>query len=111
MMLSRKETQQEHLLLSFGYHTSLRGNATGASAAVVCVYVDENRRDPTWTLLVLLFAVCRIGHVKGTYTTTPRAEEVEVENVRGEDICNIHYFLHFPGHSYYIHMNALVGFT
>jgi hypothetical protein len=54
MILSRKETQPEHLLLSFGYHASLRGNATGVSTAVVCVYVDENRHDPTWTLLVLL---------------------------------------------------------
>ena len=36
------------------YHaTSPRGNATRASAAVVCVYVDENRRDPNWNLLVL----------------------------------------------------------
>jgi hypothetical protein len=41
-------------VLSFGYHASLRGNATRPSAAVVCVYLDENRRDPTWTLLVLL---------------------------------------------------------
>jgi hypothetical protein len=32
----------------------LASNAIGASAAVVCVYVDENRRDPTWTLLALL---------------------------------------------------------
>jgi hypothetical protein len=53
-MLSQEEMQPEHPLLSFGYHASLRGNATGASAAVVCVYLDENRRNLIWTLLVLL---------------------------------------------------------
>ena len=31
-----------------------RGTATGASAAVVCVYVDASRRDPNWTLLPVL---------------------------------------------------------
>jgi hypothetical protein len=36
------------------YHATARGNVTGASAAIVCVYVDENRRDPNWTLLLLL---------------------------------------------------------
>jgi hypothetical protein len=53
-MLSQKKLQPEHPLLSCGYHARLRGNATGASAAVVCVYLDENRRDSTWTLLALL---------------------------------------------------------
>jgi hypothetical protein len=69
-MLSREETQPEHLLPSFA-SMSTRIGLIKTGLTFFSLFLKRG--------LLPRFSVGRIGHIRGTYDTTPSAEEAEVE--------------------------------